>query len=46
MKINKANIPTEWDLNKHEFLAIILRWHFNKNKLFLYMRSQLYTQKN
>lgn len=46
MKITKATIPTELDLNKHEFLAIFLRWHFNKNKLFLYTGSQLYTQKN
>lgn len=30
MKTNKGNIPTELDLNKHEFLAIFLRWHFKK----------------
>lgn len=46
MKMNKATIPTELDLNKHGFLATFLRWHFNKNKLFLYKGSQLYPQKN
>lgn len=43
MKINKATIPTEWDLNKHEFMAIFLRWHFNKNKL--HRQSIVHTQK-
>lgn len=45
LKISKTNIPTELDLNINEFLAIFLRWHFNKNKLFLHAESIVHTEK-